>query len=359
AVAAPFCTSRLADAGATVFKVERPEGDFARGYDAAAKGQSSYFVWLNRGKESIALDLKSGADLSLMRRLIAQADVFVQNLAPGAVARLGLGVEDLREANPRLIAVSISGYGDEASYRDRKAYDLLVQAETGLASITGTPDAPGRVGVSACDIACGMTAHAAVLEALIARGVSGQGRTLDVSLFDAVADWMTVPLLQYEASGRSPGRVGLNHPSIAPYGIYRCADGELLIAVQNEREWRALCQMLSRPDLTADARFATNIQRVAHRGALDAELSAALAGLSLGEAATALGAAGIAFARLNDVAGLAAHPVLRRVAVETEGGPVRIVAPPVVVRGVEAALGPAPALNQHGRALRAEFAETA
>ena len=236
AVAAPTCSVKLADAGARVIKIERAEGDFARGYDKAAAGQSSYFVWLNRGKESLTLDIKQAEDKALLARLLAKADVFIQNLAPGAMARAGFGSADLREKHPRLITVDISGYGEEGDYAAMKAYDLLVQAESGLAAITGHPAGPGRVGVSVADIACGMNAHAAVLEALIARGITGRGTGIAVSLFDGIADWMNVPLLYFEGTGRAPERVGLAHPSICPYGAFATADGALvLISILNER----------------------------------------------------------------------------------------------------------------------------
>jgi crotonobetainyl-CoA:carnitine CoA-transferase CaiB-like acyl-CoA transferase len=242
AVAAPTCSQKLADAGARVIKVERREGDFARGYDTAAAGLSSYFVWLNRGKESIALDIKDAADKSLLARLVARADVFIQNLAPGALARAGFGSAALRARHKRLITVDISGYGEEGDYARMKAYDLLVQAESGLASVTGHPAGPGRVGVSVVDIATGMNAHAAVLEALIARGITGRGTGIAVSLFDAMADWMNVPLLFLEGTGRAPERVGLAHPSICPYGAFATSDGALvLVSVQNEREWAGFC----------------------------------------------------------------------------------------------------------------------
>ena len=255
AVAAPFATRQLADLGARVIKIERPgTGDFARAYDRTVRGQASYFVWLNRSKESLTLDIKQREGRDVLHALIARADVVVQNLAPGAAARAGFGSAALRRRHPSLICVNISGYGDSGPYRERRAYDLLLQAETGLASVTGGPEGPGRVGVSVCDIACGMYAYAAILEALMERGRTGVGRVIDVSLFDALADWMAVPLLQYEGSGKSPKRVGLNHPSIAPYGAYRCGDGEsVLISIQNEREWRALCtEVLEKPELARD-----------------------------------------------------------------------------------------------------------
>ncbi len=272
AVAAPYCTSRLADAGARVIKIERPEGDFARQYDHVAHGESAYFVWLNRGKESIALDLKS--DAAILHRMIAQADVFVQNLAPGAAERAGFGSAMLRERHKRLITCDISGYGEDGPYRDMKAYDLLVQSETGLASITGAPESPGRVGVSVADIACGMYAHTAVLQALLERERTGVGSGLAVSLFDAIADWMTVPLLHQDYGGKAPTRVGLNHPSIAPYGKYPLGDGsEVVIAIQNEREWVIFCaEVLGQPSLASDPRFDNNSKRVANRPALDAAI---------------------------------------------------------------------------------------
>src|SRR6185437_6111117 len=251
AVAAPFCSSRLADAGATVIKIERPEGDFARGYDTAARGQSSYFVWLNRGKQSLVADIKNPDDAALLHRILARADVFIQNLAPGAAARSGFGSDDLRRNNARLITVDISGYGDTGEYASMKAYDLLVQAEAGLAMVTGRPEGPGRVGVSIADVGCGMNAYTGVLEALIERGITGRGKGLKISLFDAVADWMNVPLLYFEGTGQAPQRLGLAHPSICPYGAFATKDSALvLIAIQNEREWTSFCaSFLDEPDL--------------------------------------------------------------------------------------------------------------
>ncbi len=356
AVAAPYCSSRLADAGARVIKIERPEGDFARGYDRAAKGESAYFVWLNRGKESIALDLKAEGDRALAGRMLAAADVFIQNLAAGAAERLGLGSEALRARNPRLITCDISGYGAEGSYAGMKAYDLLVQAESGLASVTGRPEGPGRVGVSVCDIAAGMYAHAAILEALLARERTGAGRTIAVSLFDGMADWMTVPYLFQVYAGRAPERVGLNHPSIAPYGAYAAADGEVVISIQNQREWRRFCgEVLLQPGLAEDPRFHDNPARVANRPALDREIAAVLGSLPLEEAVARLAAAGVAYGRLNDVAGLAAHPQLRTAGVETPSGMIDLIAPPARVAGEEAAFGPVPALDEQGVRLRREF----
>ena len=357
AVAAPYCACKLADAGARVIKVERPEGDFARNYDRAAEGESAYFVWLNRGKESIALDLKDSNDLALLRRMIATADVFIQNLAPGAAARLGIGSKALRAADPRLITLDISGYGEEGPYRDMKAYDLLIQAETGLAGITGHPAGPGRVGVSVCDIAAGMYGYMAVLEALLERAQSGHGKAIQVSLFDALADWMTVPLLHQVYGGRAPGRVGLNHPSIAPYGAYAAADGEVVVSIQNEREWQRFCtQVLQRPELAADPRFADPSARVANRPVLDAEIAAVWERLSRAEVVDRLEAAQIAYGRVNSLADLAAHPQLRRARIDTPAGELELVAPPARLVGEAVELGRVPALNAQGATLRREFA---
>jgi crotonobetainyl-CoA:carnitine CoA-transferase CaiB-like acyl-CoA transferase len=357
AVAAPTCSQKLCDAGARVIKIERQEGDFARGYDTAAAGQSSYFVWLNRGKESIALDIKDPAEKALLHRMIARADVFIQNLAPGALVRAGFGSAELRESHPRLITVDISGYGEEGPYARMKAYDLLVQAESGLASITGHPAGPGRVGVSVVDIACGMNAHAAVLEALIARGVTGRGAGIAVSLFDSMADWMNVPLLFHEGTGRAPERVGLAHPSICPYGAFALADGALvLISIQNEREWAAFCTgVLTEPDLPGREGWRSNSERVANRPAVDAHVGAALAGLTRAEAAARLDAAGTAYGFVNDVPAFARHPALRRLSVPTPGGQVSIAAPAALFEGTSPADGRVPRLDEHGAAIRAEF----
>ena len=359
AVAAPLLSCRLADAGARVVKVERPGGDFARGYDSVAKGESAYFLWLNRGKESLVLDLKEAADKALLARMIAKADILLENLRPGALARLGFVAEDLLQAHPQLILCSISGYGASPEMAGRKAYDLLVQAESGLAAITGAPEAPGRVGVSVADIAAGMYAYEAVLEALIARGISGRGRHIEVSLFDALADWMTVPLLHQDYGGKAPKRVGLRHPSIAPYGVYETGDGRaLLISIQNEREWRQLCRAaLARPELAEDARFSDNLARVANRPALEEILAALFAAVTFEAAVAALTRADIAFAALNGVAELSRHPALRRMNLMTPSGEIALPAPPARVSGAAPTLGPVPALGAQNDALRREFAE--
>jgi itaconate CoA-transferase len=357
AVAAPYASSRLADAGARVIKIERPEGDFARFYDAAAKGLSSYFVWLNRGKQSLVADIKDPSDAALLRHILARADVFIQNLAPGAAARAGFGSDALRRQYPRLIAVDISGYGQSGDYATMKAYDLLVQAESGLAMVTGHPVGPGRVGVSACDIACGMAAHAGILEALIARGITGKGKSLKVSLFDGMADWMNVPLLFYEGTGRAPQRMGLAHPSICPYGAFPLADGSLvLIAIQNEREWAEFCaEFLHEPELPSRPGFQTNVARVGNRAAVDAHVAAAFARLSRDEAAARLRAARTAYGFVNDLAAVARHPALRRISVDTTNGAVSLAAPPVLDDDGPRELGPVPGVGEHSAAIRAEF----
>lgn len=358
AVAAPYCSSRLADAGARVIKLERPEGDFARGYDRVVHGESAYFVWLNRGKESLAVDLKQPDDLALVKRILSKADVFIQNLAPGAAGRLGLGHEALRKAHPRLITCDISGYGETGPYAQMKAYDLLVQAESGLASITGRPEGPGRVGVSVCDIACGMYAYQAVLEALLLRGRTGEGSALATSLFSGMADWMTVPLLHQDYGPGAPKRVGLNHPSIAPYGVYACQGGEeVVFSIQNEREWKRLVEeVLQQPEMLDDPRFADNTARVENRPALDAIIDAVFGALDRETLTKRLFAAAIAYGAVNTPADLSAHPQLRRVTVATPTGPVELVAPPVEIRGSERDLGAVPAIDQHGAAIRKEFA---
>ena len=358
AVAAPYCASRLADAGARVIKLERPEGDFARGYDKAANGLSSYFVWLNRGKESLCLDFRKPEDKALMERLIAKADIFIQNLAPGAMARAGFGSAALRTKHPRLITVDISGYGEEGEYSTMKAYDLVVQAESGLASVTGRAEGPGRVGVSACDVACGMHAYTAVLEAIIERGITGRGKGIAVSLFDGMADWMTVPLLQYEGSGKNPPRIGLAHPSICPYGAFQTREGDdVLIAIQNEREWAQFCaDFLDEPDLPKTEGYRDNNDRVAHRAMVDAHVQRMVGSLAREDCAAKLRRANTAYGFVNDCSGLSRHPAFRRVTVQTEKGPISYAAPPAVLSDGPRALGPVPALGEHSEKIRAEFA---
>ena len=348
AVAAPFCTARLADAGARVIKIERPEGDFARGYDDVAKGQASYFVWLNRGKESVVLDLAHENDRARLARLIAAADVFVQNLKPGALGRLGFDIADLRRRHPALICCSISGYGDTGPLAGRKAYDLLIQAESGLASITGGPEGPARVGISIVDIATGATAQAAVLEALIGRGRTGQGADIRISMFDVMADWLTVPLLNAEG-GHPPKRIGLAHPSISPYGVFASRDGaQILISIQNEREWRTFCRDVLRDETIADdPRFCTNVARVAHRAETDGMVARAFGALSRSDVIDRLTRSDTAFAEVNDMAALSAHPHLRRTTVATPNGPVSYPAPAALFDGASRPCGAVPAIGQN------------
>ena len=357
AVAAPYAASRLADAGARVIKVERPEGDFARGYDADANGHSSYFVWLNRGKESVALDLKQPDDLQIFKQMLSKADVFIQNLMPGALDRLGVSMADLRQDDPRLITCDISGYGASGPFAQMKAYDFLVQAEVGLAQITGAPEEPGRVGVSICDIAAGMTAHAAILQALVARAKTGEGRAIEVSLFHALADWMNVPYLQHHYGGREIRRPGLHHPTIAPYGAYRCGDDRmLLISIQNEREWLRLCSdVLDQPDLPQNPTFDSNVHRVENRASLDAIMNGVFSQYSIDEIAEKLQAAQIAFGRLNDMDVFTQHPQNRFVSVRTSAGDVQLLSPGAIVNGILPRLGDVPDLGQHSAAIRAEF----
>jgi crotonobetainyl-CoA:carnitine CoA-transferase CaiB-like acyl-CoA transferase len=361
AVAAPYASGRLADAGARVIKVERPEGDFARRYDVYVHGESAYFVWLNRGKESVCLDLKRADDRALLDTVIATADVFIQNLAPGVIDRLGFAPDELRRRDPRLITCSISGYGDEGPYRDLKAYDLLVQAESGLSHITGNEAGPARVGVSVCDIAAGMTAFQGILQALIGRGKTGNGRHVAVSLYHALADWMNVPYLQYVYGGHEPKRCGLNHPTIAPYGNYVCGDGKaVLFSIQNEAEWQALCEeVLGRPELADDARFATNPRRVANRPALDAVINQAFSAAPRDAVVERLEKARIAYGRVSTLDDLKRHPQNRTVEVETPAGPVRMLAPGMIFDGEMPALGPVPAVGEHTDAIRAEFGRRA
>ena len=353
AVAAPFCSSRLADAGAHVIKVERPEGDFARGYDAAAKGQSSYFVWLNRGKDSAVIDLAAKDGRATLERLIAGADVLLQNLKPGSMDRLGFPLDRLRKHYPALICCTISGYGDDGPYAQRKAYDLLIQAESGLASITGGPDGPSRVGLSIVDIATGATAHAAILEALIARARSGRGADIRISMFDVMADWLTVPLLHSEA-GHPPQRMGLAHPSIAPYGVFRSQDGkDILISIQSEREWKTLCaDVLGRPDLPNDPRFANMIERVRNRKLTDTTVGDVFASMTRDELLRRLSDADIAFAEVNTMAELAHHPHLRRIEVDTPNGKVAYPAPAAIVAGEPRHYGAVPGIGERPAAAK-------
>jgi itaconate CoA-transferase len=356
AVAAPMASCRLADAGARVIKIERPEGDFARLYDKAAGGDCSYFVWLNRGKESVTLDLSRPDDKALLAAMLARADVFVQNLKPGAIAKLGFPIDQLRRAHSRLIICSISGYGEEGPYAGRKAYDMLIQAESGLASITGGPEAPARVGVSVCDIAAGMNAYEAILEALIQRSRTGEGAAISISMFDAMADWMATPLIQHEG-GMPPKRIGLAHTSIAPYGVFKTKEGaDILISIQSDREWRALAEkVLGDKALAADPDFASNVERVKRRADTDAKVQAVFGATDEATLTHKLAAADIAFARVNDTALLAVHPHLRRIEVATPSGVVSYPAPAARRHGEPRRAGPVPALGEHSEKIWAEF----
>ena len=361
AVAAPFATRQLADLGARVIKVERAgAGDFARDYDRSVHGQASYFIWLNRGKQSLELDLKSDRGREVLAALLDRADIFVQNLAPGAAARLGLAAEELRSARPRLICCSVSGYGPDGPYARKKAYDLLVQCEAGLLSVTGTPETPAKAGISVADIAAGMYAFTGVLTALYERERTGTGSSVEVAMLDALGEWMSQPYLYSVYGGQPPRRTGARHASISPYGPYAAGDGQVFLGLQNEREWAVLCsQILGRPELTADPRFATNTDRVANDGELTPIIEAALATLTATEVEARLDAAGIANARLRTPAEFAEHPQLaardRWRDVATPGGPVRSLLPPVTVPGREAAMGAVPALGEHTAAILAEL----
>jgi formyl-CoA transferase len=356
AVAAPQCTCRLADAGARVIKVERPEGDFARDYDTIVHGESAHFVWLNRGKQSVVLDLTKADDKALLEAMLAKADVFVQNLKPGALAKLGFAVPRLRKDYPKLICCSISGYGESGPYAQRKAYDLLIQAESGLSSVTGGPEAPARVGVSVVDIAAGLNAYEAILEALIARGRTGEGSAISVSMFDAMAEWMTVPLLNQEG-GNPFKRIGLAHPTIAPYGVFKTHDGaDILISIQNDREWRVLAdKVLGDAALGADEKFATVPQRLKNRAETDGKVAASFATYDVDPLMAKLAAADIAFARVNDPALLSTHPHLRRVTFDSATGPVSVPAPAATRSGEQRHYGAIPKLGEHTDQIRAEF----
>jgi len=362
AVAAPFATRQLADLGARVIKIERPDGgDFARHYDATVEGLSSYFVWLNRSKESLTLDLKQPAARDVLERLIGRADVFVHNLAPGAIDRLGLDGAALRSRHPRLTTCEISGYGPDGPCAAKKAYDMLIQAEVGLLSITGTASAPSRAGISVADIAAGMYAFSGVLTALLARTASGKGSAIHVSLLDALAEWMGAPAYYTGYSGVEPPRSGAAHATIAPYELFVSRDGiEIVLAVQNNREWARLCaDVLERPELAADPRFASNASRVSHRAEVHALIHEAFQQLTVSEIAAKLEAAGIASAPRNSVAAFLAHPQLaargRWTTVDSPAGSLRTLLPPIAIDGVDPVMNAVPSLGQHTDAILREF----
>lgn len=357
AVAAPVATCRLADAGARVIKLERETGDFARTYDTAANGQSAYFAWANRGKESLTVDIKKPDDVELIKRILSKSDAFIQNLSVGAAARVGLGSDALRDEFPHLITCDISGYGETGSYRDMKAYDLLIQAESGLVSISGAPGEYGRIGVSLVDISTGLTAALAINEAIVARARTGEGRAIKLSLFDVIADWMTVPLLQHEEKGVGPDRVGLAHPSITPYGGFVSKDGvTIVISVQNDREWKAFTELvLERPELTADPLYATNPVRMERRPEVDGLVQEFFGKRSKEELVELLKSARIAFGVVNEMPAFAMHPELRRTRYESETGPIEMPAYPDAEREVKDGTVRIPRLGEHSAAIRKEF----
>jgi formyl-CoA transferase len=364
AVAAPFATRQLADLGARVIKIERPgDGDFARGYDEAVHGNSSYFVWLNRSKESLTLDVKSAEGRAILGELLEAADVLVQNLGPGAAGRLGTDPLALARTHPRVIPCTVSGWGTDGPWADHKAYDLLVQCETGLLSLTGTPGEVAKVGISVADIAAGMYAYSGVLTALLRRATTGEVTAVEVSLFEALAEWMGSPANYTLYSGRQPARMGAEHATIAPYGPYGTADGTVLLAVQNDREWRSLCAVvLGDPAVADDPRFVTNSARVAHRADLAALVGAVLASLETAAATALLDQAGIANARINQVRDFLEHPVLsgrhRWCTVAVPGGKITALRPPVDLAGIEPVMGPVPAVGEHTDAILRELGRT-
>lgn len=353
AVAAPYCTRLLAEGGARIIKLERPEGDFARAYDTAIHGQSAYFVWLNSGKESLAVDLTKAADAALLRAMLARADVFVQNLKPGSVDRLGFGFDAVHALNPRLVMCSISGYGATGPYADMKAYDALIQAETGLCSVTGAPGQPSKVGASICDISTGLSAYGEVLKALYARHTTGLGTHIELSLFEVLSEWMAVPLAILEYTGKMLSGTGMDHAQLAPYGAYAAADGPIFVVIQNHREWLQLCRDgLGRPDMADDPRYKNNVLRVEHRDELRADMEAAFAHYTQAELAQKLNQAGIACGSINDIRGLQKHPALRRKEIIANGKTVSL------IRRTGDLLDSAavPAIDAQGTAIRAEFA---
>jgi len=355
AVAAPLCTVRLADAGARVIKIEREGGETARNYDSTVHGTSAYFAWLNRGKESAVLDLKDQADLYVLFSMLERADVLVQNLVPGALSRLGLTPDVIEKRFPRLIAVSINGYGQDTPYAPMRAYDMLVQAESGICAVTGTPDAPSKIGVSAADIATGMNAHAAILEALIERGRTGRGQQIEIAMFDAMADWMAVPFLHHHYAGKETGRYGLSHATIYPYRPFTCRDGVVIIAVQTNQEWKRLCtNVVRRAELGEDAAYATNALRVTNRIAVDQELEPMFNSLSVAEAIARLEAAGVAWGRYSEVRDLSSHPALHTVEVTLPDGQ-KASMPRPAGRDECFQPGPVPGLGTATAAVRAEF----
>ncbi len=361
AVVAPFCTRQLADMGADVIKIERPGGgDLARAYDGALNGVSAYFAWLNRGKRSIVLDVKDSHDHDICEQLIAGADVFVHNLAPGAVDRLGFGFEKLTARHPRLIWCGISGYGPDGPHRERKAYDMLVQAEAGVIGMTGTADAPAKVGVSIADIGGGLYAYSSILAALLNRAKTNRGERIDISMFECMTEWMMPPLNVWQGTGKAPQRAGVRHNMVVPYGAYHCADGDVMLAVQTDREWRRLCTTaLDSPALADDPRFVSNELRVQNRTALEALIDAHFSRHTRTQVIALLEAADIPTGAMNDIAAVAAHPQLaargRWVNVDSEGGEFSALLPPHNLHGAPPRMGAVPALGEHTGEILAEL----
>ena len=362
AVAAPYTSCRLADAGARVIKIERPEGDFARNYDSNALGNSAYFVWLNRGKESISLDLKNTEDFKIFENIISKSDILIQNLAPGAFDRLGLDLNELRKKYPSLITCSISGFGDEGPYKNQKAYDMLIQAETGVIDITGLPDKNGidgraKVGPSVCDISAGMTAYQAILQALIKRSVSGKGRHISVSMFNSLADWMNPFYLGYVYNKKIPKRNGMTHPIIVPYGAYNCKDNlTILIAIQNDREWVKLCKfVLDDETMVNDTRFKTNSDRVANREVTEKIIQKKFITFEREELIEKLEKASIAYGRISNMEQLKNHPQNNFLEIETKNGKVKVLGPGAIHDNFIPEVNKMPELDEHGKKIRAEF----
>ena len=362
AVAAPYTSCRLADAGARVIKIERPEGDFARNYDSNALGNSAYFVWLNRGKESIALDLKNSEDFKIFENIISKSDILIQNLAPGAFDRLGLNLDELRKKHPSLITCSISGFGDEGPYKNQKAYDMLIQAETGVIDITGLPDKNGidgraKVGPSVCDISAGMTAYQAILQALIKRSVSGKGRHISVSMFNSLADWMNPFYLGYVYNKKIPKRNGMTHPIIVPYGAYNCKDNlTILIAIQNDREWVRFCEIvLDDETMVNDARFKTNSDRATNRELTEKIIQDKFITFKREELIEKLEEASVAYGRISDMEQLKNHPQNNFLEIETKNGKVKVLGPGAIHDNFIPEVNKMPELNEHGKKIRAEF----
>ena len=362
AVAAPYTSCRLADAGARVIKIERPEGDFARNYDSNALGNSAYFVWLNRGKESISLDLKNTEDFKIFENIISKSDILIQNLAPGAFDRLGLDLNELRKKYPSLITCYISGFGDEGPYKNQKAYDMLIQAETGVIDITGLPDKNGidgraKVGPSVCDISAGMTAYQAILQALIKRSVSGKGRHISVSMFNSLADWMNPFYLGYVYNKKIPKRNGMTHPIIVPYGAYNCKDNlTILIAIQNDREWVKLCKfVLDDESMVNNTRFKTNSDRVANRELTEKIIQKKFITFEREELIEKLEKASIAYGRISDMEQLKNHPQNNFLEIETKNGKVKVLGPGAIHDNFIPEVNKMPELDEHGKKIRAEF----